>query len=259
MLFLKNLNKKILKKTKKNIINKLIVSRFFKNKINLLLINFVSFIIRLHINSIMCYLLCPDINTKDFILQIIVSISTTLSGDFILYILNKCEDDFYKITRYFLNNYSEENLDKWKKILVVGVNIYLIGSLLFVSINSYLLIYYSVQFLVCFFILDSLKKKKWKYFQNIYNDYLNKPEIIQKYETLQIIDNHFDIELKKTGIPSLKIETINNLNEEYLKISTNKKCVSPISSVSPVSTSVPCNTPKSKSTSFDESDYIILN
>ena len=253
MLFFKNLNKKILKKTKKKIIDKLIVSRFFKNKINLLLINFVSFIIRLHINSIICYLLCPNINAKDFFLQIIVSISTTLSGDFILYILNKCEDDFYKITRYFLNNYSEENLDKWKKILVVGANIYIISALLFVSINSYLLIYYSVQFLVCFFILDSFKKQKWKYLQDIYYDYLNKPEIIQKYETLQIIDNHFDIELKKKGIPSLKIETINNLNEEYLKISTNTH------SISPISRQEPCNNPTSTSTSFDESDYIILN
>ena len=207
-----------MKKTKKKFINKFIVSRFFKNKINLLFINIISFIIRLHINSILCLLLCPDISIKDFCLQVLVSILTTVSGDFVLYFLNKCDQDFYKVTRYFLNNYSEENLERWKKILVIGVNFYFICILLFVSITSYLLIYYSLQYLVCFFIIDYFKKEKWKYFQDVYRDYVEKPVIVKKFETLQIIDKHFDTELKKKGVKRLRIETV---NKDYFNISTN--------------------------------------
>ena len=129
MLWFKKIRKKLMKKTKKKFINKFIVSRFFKNKINLLLINVISFVIRLHINSVLCYILCPDISLKDFCLQVLVSILTTVSGDFVLYFLNKCDEDFYKITRYFLNNFSEDNLEKWKKIFVIGINIYFIGIL----------------------------------------------------------------------------------------------------------------------------------
>lgn len=219
MLWFKKIRKKLMKKTKKKFINKFIVSRFFKNKINLLLINVISFVIRLHINSILCYILCPDISLKDFCLQVLVSILTTVSGDFVLYFLNKCDEDFYKITRYFLNNFSEDNLEKWKKIFVIGINIYFIGILLFVSITSYLLIYYSVQYLVCFFIIDYFKKEKWKYFQDIYRDYIEKPVIIKKFETLQIIDKHFDIELKKKGVKQLKIETV---NRDYFNITTDE-------------------------------------
>ena len=218
MLWFKKIRKKLMKKTKKKFINKFIVSRFFKNKINLLLINVISFVIRLHINSILCYILCPDISLKDFCLQVLVSILTTVSGDFVLYFLNKCDEDFYKITRYFLNNFSEDNLEKWKKIFVIGINIYFIGILLFVSITSYLLIYYSVQYLVCFFIIDYFKKEKWKYFQDVYRDYIEKPVIIKKFETLQIIDKHFDIELKKKGVKQLRIETV---NRDYFNITTD--------------------------------------
>lgn len=219
MLWFKKIRKKLMKKTKKKFINKFIVSRFFKNKINLLLINVISFVIRLHINSVLCYILCPDISLKDFCLQVLVSILTTVSGDFVLYFLNKCDEDFYKITRYFLNNFSEDNLEKWKKIFVIGINIYFIGILLFVSITSYLLIYYSVQYLVCFFIIDYFKKEKWKYFQDVYRDYIEKPVIIKKFETLQIIDKHFDIELRKKGVKQLRIETV---NRDYFNITTDK-------------------------------------
>ena len=276
MVWFKKIRKKLMKKTKKKFINKFIVSRFFKNKINLLLINIISFIVRLHINSILCYLLCPDISLKDFCLQVLVSILTTVSGDFVLYFLNKCDEDFYKITRYFLNNFSEDNLEKWKKIFVIGINIYFIGILLFVSITSYLLIYYSVQYLVCFFIIDYFKKEKWKYFQDVYRDYVDKPVIIKKIETLQIINKHFDTELKKKGFKQLKIETV---NRDYFNITTDdseeKKEEEEVSEETVENNEekeddISLNTIKDKEdsdisrnnirkSSFDDSEFIIVN
>ena len=66
---IKKNSEEIYEKSKKKFINKFIVSRFFKNKINLLFINIISFIIRLHINSILCFLLCPDISIKIFVFR----------------------------------------------------------------------------------------------------------------------------------------------------------------------------------------------
>ena len=148
MLWINKIKKKFIKKTNKKLIGQLIVSRFFKNKINFVFINVVSLIIKLHLNSILCFIFCPDISFKDFWLQILVSIFVTFSGDYVLFHLNKYDDDFYKVTRYFLNNLTEDNFDKWKKLLVLGLNVYVIMILLFVSITSYLIIYYCVQYLV---------------------------------------------------------------------------------------------------------------
>ena len=71
---------------------------------------------------------------------------------------------------------------------------------------------------MCFFIIDYFKKEKWKYFQDVYRDYVEKPVIVKKFETLQIIDKHFDTELKKKGVKRLRIETV---NKDYFNITTN--------------------------------------
>lgn len=216
MLWINKIKKKFVKKTKKKLIGKLIVSRFFKNKINFVFINVISLIIKLHLNSILCFIFCPDISFKDFWLQILVSIFVTFSGDYVLFHLNKYDDDFYKVTRYFLNNLTEDNFDKWKKLLILGLNIYVILILLFVSITSYLIIYYCIQYLVFFFILDYFKNKKYMYFVRKYAEYLNKPVIVKKYETLKIIDEHFEKEGEKELMPKLTIEDV---NIDYFNIS----------------------------------------
>lgn len=216
MLWINKIKKKFVKKTKKKLIGKLIVSRFFKNKINFVFINVISLIIKLHLNSILCFIFCPDISFKDFWLQILVSIFVTFSGDYVLFHLNKYDDDFYKVTRYFLNNLTEDNFDKWKKLLVLGLNVYVIMILLFVSITSYLIIYYCIQYLVFFFILDYFKNKKYMYFVRKYTEYLNKPVIVKKYETLKIINEHFEKEGEKELMPKLTIEDV---NVDYFNIS----------------------------------------
>lgn len=216
MLWMKKMRKKFVKKTKKKLISKLIVSSFFKNKINFVFINVISMIIKLHLNSILCFIICPDISFRDFWLQILVSFFVTFSGDYVMYHLNQYDKDFYKITRYFMNNLTEENFDKWKKILVLGLNVYLITILLFVSVTSYLIIYYCVQYLVFFFILDYFKNQKWMFFVNLFREYMSQPVIVKKYDTLQIIDEHFDEEEKRNNIPKLKIEDI---NVDYFNIS----------------------------------------
>ena len=73
MLWIKSVRKKLFKKTRKKLVNKIIVSSFFKGKMNILLINIVSFVLRLHINSLLCYLFCPGTSMLDFSLQILIS------------------------------------------------------------------------------------------------------------------------------------------------------------------------------------------
>lgn len=217
MQWIKSVRKKLFKKTRKKLVNKIIVSRFFKGKMNILLINIVSFVLRLHINSLLCFLFCPGTSMLDFSLQILVSILTTVSDDVCFNLLNKCNSDFYKVTRYFLNNYTQENMDRWKKYLVLGINVYLMLILYFVSITSYLLILYSIQYLICFFIIDYFKKKKWMFFKKLYDDYMDRPVVIKEDDAMKIIDEHFNNEMKNKKLDILRTEEV---NKDYTNVTT---------------------------------------
>ena len=160
-MFLQNYKKKFIKKFMK--------TKFMKKKMNSVLISIVSFIIRLHINSLLCYVINFDMFYLDFVIQIFISILTTISDSLcfnILYLYNK---KFYEITRYFINNYTEENIERWVRNVVLGINFYFMLILYFVNINSKLLIIYSIQYLICFFIIDYFEKEKYISIYNFYN------------------------------------------------------------------------------------------
>ena len=160
-MFLQNYKKKFIKKFMK--------TKFMKKKMNSVLIKIVSFIIRLHINSLLCYLINFDMFYLDFTIQIFISILTTVSDSLcfnILYLYNK---KFYEITKYFINNYTEENIERWVRNIVLGINFYFMLILYFVNINSKLLIIYSIQYLICFFLIDYFEKEKYISIYNFYN------------------------------------------------------------------------------------------
>ena len=121
-----------------------------------------SFIIKMHINSIICFIITTNINILDFTLQLLVSILLYYYGNIfneIVYIYNK---KFYRITNYFIDNYSTNNLDIWKKKAVLSINLYLIVLLYFINVTSNILIVYSIQYTFYLLILDYINNKKWK-------------------------------------------------------------------------------------------------
>ena len=148
-----------LTKLKKKVIKKAIKTSFIK-KVNEQLIAIVSFILRYLINIFLCYFFVFNNSFMNFILEIIFSILTTSCNEICFDILYIYNDNFYSITRYFLNNYNEDNLNKWRITTVLSLSMVLLISLCFITINNYKLIIITIEYIICFLIIEMMKERK---------------------------------------------------------------------------------------------------
>lgn len=201
------------KQTKKKIIKNVINTQFIRKKINYITMDIFSFIIKMHINSIICLIITTNINVLDFTLQLLVSILLYYYGNIFNEIVYIYDKKFYKITNYFIDNYSTKNLDIWKKKTVLSINLYLIVLLYFINVTSNILIVYSIQYTFYLLILDYINNKKWKNLMKRFNNWYNKPRTI-KYSN----DN---IDIKEDY---LFLKDDNNINKELI-VYNNKKTI----------------------------------
>ena len=72
------------KNTKKKLLGNLIQLKYTKKKINYVVVDIISFILKVHINSIICFLIATNNNYIDFFLQIVLSILMYYFGSFFL-------------------------------------------------------------------------------------------------------------------------------------------------------------------------------
>ena len=180
-------------KLKKKAIKKVIKTSFIKKKVNEQLIQIVSFILRYLINIFLCYFFIFDNVFMNFILEIVFSILTTSCNEICFDILYIYNDNFYSITRYFLNNYNEDNLNKWRITTVLSLSMVLLISLFFITINNYKLIIITLEYIICFLIIEMMKERRIlqsiMFLRYFYEKYIYKPKVLldSKFE---IIENH---------------------------------------------------------------------
>lgn len=188
----KNISK-YLTKLKKKAIKKAIKTSFIKKKVTEQLINIVSFILRYLINIFLCYFFVFENSFMNFILEIIFSILTTSCNDICFDILYIYNDYFYSVTRYFLNNYNEDNLNKWRITTILSLSFVLLILLCFITINNYKLIIITIEYIICFLIIEMMKEKRIlqsiMFLRYFYEKYIYKPKVLldSKFE---IIENH---------------------------------------------------------------------
>ena len=129
----------------------------------------------------------------NFILEIVFSILTTSCNEICFDILYIYNDHFYSITRYFLNNYNEDNLNKWRITTVLSLSMVLLISLFFITINNYKLIIITLEYIICFLIIEMMKERRIlqsiMFLRYFYEKYIYKPKVLldSKFE---IIENH---------------------------------------------------------------------
>ena len=129
----------------------------------------------------------------NFILEIIFSIFTTSCNEICFDILYIYNDHFYSITRYFLNNFNEDNLNKWRITTVLSLSIVLLILLCFITINNYKLIIITIEYIICFLVIEIMKEKRIlqsvMFLRCFYEKYIYKPKALldSKFE---IIENH---------------------------------------------------------------------
>ena len=181
------------KKTKKKIIGNIIQLNYTKKKINYVVMDVFSFIIKVHLNSLFCFLIATDNLYIDFFIQTLISIGFYYNGSIcndIVYIYKK---KFLYLTNYYIDNYSKQNIEIWKKKIILGINIYLIGILYSINVTSNILILYSIQYMFYLLILDYINNRKWIYFyKKMFNWYYKPKSIIYINTDIQIKENYID-------------------------------------------------------------------
>ena len=141
------------------IVRSIVLTTYMKKKFNVLFMMFLTIIFRSLLASILCIIFSYNLYI-DFFLHSIFTIVIVLYSHIIYDILKTKETYFYQITRYTINNYTIDNYRRWKRNTTLTISAILIAYLLVFEVNSYLLIYYIVQNLFTYGIIDVIEHKK---------------------------------------------------------------------------------------------------
>lgn len=219
MMFLKNIAKKLIKTFNKSkeqyntvnysdqIIKSLVVTTYVKKKFNILFMMLITIILRNILCSILCLVFTYNIYV-DFFLHSIISIVLILQSHVIYEVIKSKKSYFYKITRYAINNYTIENYRRWKRNILLTLSAIGILMLMFIEINSYLLIYYIIQNLFIYGIVDVIEHDK---ISKLLKEMKDQPRN-KKYEKLTILEDYYILNKTEVNKDLPKVKT-NNLKQ----------------------------------------------
>ena len=139
-----------------------------------------------------------------FFLHSIISIGLILQSHIMYEVIKSKKTYFYQITRYAIN------YRRWKRNILLTFSAIGIIMLLFIEINSYLLIYYIMQNLFIYGIVDVIEHDK---ISKILQEMKDKPRN-KKYSELTILEDYYILD--KDDIHN-KTSPENKLNENQLK------------------------------------------
>ena len=159
-------------------------------KLSIILILIATILLRIHVLTLLCILISTGNFYADFVLHIILSVLVTLKSHWFYNYMLLHKHQFYLLTRYFVNNYTPERYRDWKKYGMLSLSMYLILIFCLVDINSNLLIIYTVQNLIIYWIIDIIEHDKFMKFIESMNE---KPKHII-YGELNIIDDYCTID-----------------------------------------------------------------
>lgn len=200
MIFINNLTRKMIKTFKSTqkqyntinysdqIIKSLVVTTYVKKKFNILFMMLLTIILR----NILCCLLCVIFTYNlyvDFFLHSVISIVLILQSHIIYEVIKSKKTFFYKITKYAINNYTIDNYRRWKRNILLTLSAIGIVMLLFIELNSYLLIYYIFQNLFIYGIVDVIEHDK---IGKLLKEMKDKPRNKQ-FAKLQILEDYYII------------------------------------------------------------------
>ena len=142
-----------------HILKSVIATSYAKQKLNVILMMFITIIVRIHINTIICmyFTFNPHI---DFFLHCLISVFVVLKSSIIYRFISKFESSFLAATQYFVNNYNPIRYRRWKRMTTISIAFYIITILYFFEVNSRMLILYIFQYLLSYFIIDQIEQEK---------------------------------------------------------------------------------------------------
>lgn len=180
-------------------------TRYAKRAINSLLIVLLTMIFRSIIYSFISFMIIIDSGYIDFFVQCGISTFLCLNNGYVHKVIHRYDDNLYKVTRYAVNNWSEENYRKWRNYFTFALLFLGFIYFSFVEINSNIIRVYILQYALCHVCIDisenknhiirqklSFRKKEKFYItdKNVPNtDYI----MIDKRKILRNISSEFDM------------------------------------------------------------------
>jgi len=187
-----------------HILKSIIATKYAKSKLSVLLMMFVTTIIRFHLVSLIGILV--SINPYvDFFTQVFLAVVFVLHTNKIYNLVVMKKSSFYRLTRYLINNYTPEKYRNWRRLVTLSLAIYIILLMFFIEITSKLVILYTFQYIVSYLIIDIIEQKR---LEKMMKNYRDRPDRTI-YAEFNIMDSFYDL-------PD-EIEP-ENIYEEYDKV-----------------------------------------
>jgi hypothetical protein len=137
-----------------NILYRICKTTYAKKIFNSIFIIFLSFILRTSLYTILSFIIVFNNIYIDFLIQCILSIYLCTKNQNLQIMVEYFEPQLYEITKYIVNNYSNDKYMKWKNIIVISTLFMCYVYFYLVEINSSLIRFYLLEYLVCYIYLD---------------------------------------------------------------------------------------------------------
>lgn len=163
------------------ILNSVLNSSFATNGLTFLLMYMSTIFLRFHV-AVICGWLFQGTYFKDIILPVIINIFLSVMSSNIFNYVSTHKSSFEKITKFIKDNYSVDNIKKWKRVSLAVCCMYILFVLHFVTINNEVLLLATYQSILGFVVCEILENN-WvivsyrKIYMYIY-DIIYKPKII---------------------------------------------------------------------------------
>lgn len=168
------------------LLKSIIATRYAKSKLSILLMLIATSILRLHLSSVITILLSCNFYV-DFVVQIVVSIIAVFQTNRIYKFVELFKPHFYSLTRYIINNYTPERYRKWKRNVTLCICFYIILLFSFFEITSKLVIMYTIQYMICYGVVDIIEQRK---IEKMIERYKERPRRVI-YAELNVIDEFY--------------------------------------------------------------------
>ncbi|ATZ80798.1 hypothetical protein BMW23_0752 [Bodo saltans virus] len=200
-----------------------------KKILNSLLIIIIAIILRLLLYSILSFAFTFVFNNDyiDFCVQCLLSIILCIYNPIIQDKLEYFEPQFYKLTRYVVNNYSNDKFKKWKTYAIFTSLFIGYMYFTFVDITSALIRLYLIQYAICYLFLEIYNNYHGLKNMNIEIPYIRKKNIINDDDIIidksmyePGIDGFVDINVikidKGKNIDNKKNILYTSISDEYI-------------------------------------------
>lgn len=141
------------------ILRMIIHTSYVQKNINVLLLLLVTVILRLLLDSLLASFFYLRNLYIDFWIQIVISTFLVTKSGWIYLIVQRFENEIHEVTRYIIENYSEDNYRIWKRNIIFLVCIYFLTYLSFVEITSQIIQLYIVQYMICYMTVEIIERK----------------------------------------------------------------------------------------------------